>query len=114
MPSNRPPAPQTDSGSDTRQVAQFTALIMESLRGDTRFEAWYDPDRWGGVIGLADDIAGFAHSLHRYAPAPWGLGEGTDLYLTADRTADYYLTDARTTQHWSTCYHVWPEIKETV
>ena len=87
--------PITDDRKTSR-VAQTAALIAMSLGQDPKFNDWYNPDRWGGMVGLMQHIAYLAEELEKATDYGMMVGEGIDWYITVDNLVAAILNDEST------------------
>lgn len=69
-------------------VAALIAMTLGDLCARDRDKHDKLMDEYGGSLGLAGRIHDVAKYIVANAPAPLGLGEGTDLYLTSDEAAE--------------------------
>jgi hypothetical protein len=73
------------------RVARTAALLSLTLAQHSRFDAAYNPDCFGGMVGFTDAVVRVAAELEEATDYAMCLGEGIDWYLTVDAVADAWL-----------------------
>lgn len=79
------------TAQSTGNIAEAAALIGWTLRNDDRWDRWYDPDRWGGMVGIMHHAASAATALEEQL----GGREWSDLdwYSTIDAVVGAMFDD---------------------
>lgn len=74
-----------------QRIALTAALLSGTLLSHPVFAKRYDPDEWGGQIGLMQYLIELATALETQTRFQMQLGEGIDWYLTCDRVVEALL-----------------------
>ena len=91
----------------SNKVAATAALLATSVVGAKGFNAWYDSDRFGGMVGFIDYVVTVATALEAQTQGTMQIGEGIDWYLTVDSVAAAILQDRLELTNLQPHFHHW-------